>query len=164
MLQTITKDEFELRGRTYFPDFSRIFFVLQRVAKMAHFYPFGHDNSSLSGRIFTKLGTHMLQIIINDGFEFGGHAYFPDFSIIFFIQQGLQKWPIYTILDTITRVRVDRFLLNLVHTFSRPQQKMSQNLGVVHIFLIFLDFFRTVWAAKMAYLHPSGHNNSSLDG
>ena len=86
MLYTITKDEFDLRGRTYFPDFSRIFFILWRVAKMAHFYPFGHDNSSLSERIFTKFGTHMLSTIVKDEFELGGRTYFSDFSRIYFVQ------------------------------------------------------------------------------
>ena len=90
-------------------------------------YASGHDNSRLDGWIFTKFGTHMLQTIIKNEFEFGGRTYFPDFSRIFFVQQGSQKWPIYTLLDTITRVCVDEFSQHLVHPCSRPQKRMCLN-------------------------------------
>ena len=101
MLQTIPKDEFEFGGRTYFPDFSRIF-SYSRGCKMARLHPCGHDNVSSGGHIFTKLGTHMLQTITKNEFEFGGRTYFSDFSRIFFVQQGSQKRLIYTFVDRVT--------------------------------------------------------------
>ena len=53
---------------------------------MAYLHPCGHDNSSLGGWIFTKLGTQMLYTIAKNEFKFGGRKYFPHFSRIFFVQ------------------------------------------------------------------------------
>ena len=91
MLQTMSKDEFEFRGRSYFSDFSIIFFVQQRVANMAHLHPFGHNNSSLGGWICTKFCTHMLYTITKNEFEFGGCTYSFYFSRNFFVEQRVAK-------------------------------------------------------------------------